>query len=192
MKNFGTVAIQSSRFSYGMIRLIVSFGAGMSFKGELGDDAECSLRTDHQVQRAVAGTCLETVAPILRSHLSEEQPSSRARNLLCIHILLRACRLHFVETLPPSVANFSPGSGGYKSPCFCASSARGRLTERPALRGQQSFQRSYPRILFILVMSIHDAAINSNRRSGKTGSCSSRDHRDGVLITDFHDRCNVL
>ena len=32
MKNFGTVAIQSSRFSYGMIRLIVSFGAGMSYK----------------------------------------------------------------------------------------------------------------------------------------------------------------
>ena len=63
MKNFGTVAIQSSRFSYGMIRLMVSFGAGISFKVSSVMIPKVPSEPIIRFNRLYPVEVLETVAP---------------------------------------------------------------------------------------------------------------------------------
>ena len=57
-----------------------------------------------------------------------------------IAAIVKVC---YENSLPviPRVANFSPGSGGYKRPCFCASSARS-FNRTPGSTRTTKFSRS--------------------------------------------------
>ena len=160
-------------------------------QGELGDDAQGSFASDHQVQEAVAGACLGDCCA------EAGDLAARKNDLHGQDVVAGGAVLHGAH---------AAGVGGDVAAHGSQLLARIRriqialslavvsqLLEKDAgLDGHGEVVEVIAQDLFHLGGVDQHAAEHRDASARQAGSCASGGHRDQVVVADLHDRCDLF
>ena len=160
-------------------------------QGQLCDDAECSLGTDHQVEQGISRAGLGNGSAELDDLACRENNGHRAHVISCASIFDSA---------------HTAGVGGNVAAEGCELLARIRGIQKASAKSvlcqivkKNTGLYADNEIVLIVLKDLvhllhvdHDAAVDGDRRSCQAGTGTARDYRDIVLIADLDDCRNIF